>query len=164
MMGNPKTFHFVMIAPSHYDDEGYVIQWKVSSIPSNSMASIYGIAQDAIERRPLGPDVEIRLEAFQEANTRIVPEEIAARLQGPNSRIFVALFNRQQRPVAIPIDGLGVPFDLPLATLERHGGLGFRLSGRLQLFLHLLNQNRKDKFRILDSAKKSLDPPDGDTV
>ncbi len=103
-MGNPNTFHFVMIAPSHYDDEGYVIQWKVSSIPSNSMASIYGIAQDAIERRPLGPDVEIRLEAFQEANTRIVPEEIAARLQGPDSRIFVALVGVQSNQFPRAVD------------------------------------------------------------
>ena len=103
-MSNPKTFHFVMIAPSHYDDEGYVIQWKVSSIPSNSMASIYGIAQDAIERRPLGPDVEIRLEAFDETNTRIVPEKIAARLRGPESRILVALVGVQSNQFPRAVD------------------------------------------------------------
>jgi len=99
-----QTFHFVMIAPSHYDDDGYVIQWKLSSIPSNSMASIYGIAQEAIERRPLGPDVDIRLEAFDETNTRIVPEEIAARLQGPDSRILVALVGVQSNQFPRAVD------------------------------------------------------------
>jgi hypothetical protein len=103
-MSDRKTFHFVMISPSHYDDDGYVIQWKVSSIPSNSMASIYGIAQDAIGRRPLGPDVEIRLEAFQESNTRIVPEKIVARLRGPDSRILVALVGVQTNQFPRAVD------------------------------------------------------------
>jgi hypothetical protein len=29
-------FHFVMIKPSHYDDNGYPIQWIRSAIPSNT--------------------------------------------------------------------------------------------------------------------------------
>jgi hypothetical protein len=29
-------FHFVIIKPSHYDDDGYPIQWFRSAIPSNS--------------------------------------------------------------------------------------------------------------------------------
>jgi radical SAM superfamily enzyme YgiQ (UPF0313 family) len=103
-MSTPKSFHFVMIAASHYDDEGYVIQWKVSSIPSNSMACIYGIAQDAIERRPLGLDVDIRLEAYAENNTRIVPEKIAARLRGPDSRVLVALVGVQSNQFPRAVD------------------------------------------------------------
>ncbi len=99
-----EVFHFVLIKPSHYDDEGYVTQWKVSSIPSNSMASIYGIAEDAIERRALGPDVEIRLEAYDEANTRIVPEKIAARLRGPGNRVLVALVGVQSNQFPRAVD------------------------------------------------------------
>ena len=38
-----KTFHLILIKPSHYDDEGYVIQWMRSSIPSNTMAAIYDL-------------------------------------------------------------------------------------------------------------------------
>src|ERR1700722_4461248 len=33
-MGN-RTFKIFLIKPSHYDDDGYVIQWRLSTIPSN---------------------------------------------------------------------------------------------------------------------------------
>ena len=36
---NAGLFHFVMIKPSHYDDDGYPIQWFRSAIPSNSLAA-----------------------------------------------------------------------------------------------------------------------------
>ena len=103
-MSSPNTFHFVMIKPSHYDDEGYVIQWRVSSIPSNSMASIYGIAEEARRTHPLGPGVDIRLEAYDETNTRIVPERIVARLAGPHSRILVALVGVQSNQFPRAVD------------------------------------------------------------
>ena len=45
-----KTFRLVLVKPSHYDDDGYVIQWLRSPIPANSLACLYGLAQDASER------------------------------------------------------------------------------------------------------------------
>ena len=33
--GGRKTFRLVLIKPSHYDDDGYVIQWLRSPIPAN---------------------------------------------------------------------------------------------------------------------------------
>jgi hypothetical protein len=33
-----KRFSLVLIKPSHYDDDGYVIQWFCSAIPSNTLA------------------------------------------------------------------------------------------------------------------------------
>jgi hypothetical protein len=66
-----KLFHFIMIKPSHYDDEGYVIQWIKSSIPANTLASVYGLALDCAERKVLGTDVDIELSACDETNTRI---------------------------------------------------------------------------------------------
>ena len=47
-------FHVEMIKPSHYYDEGYVIQWWKASIPSNSLASLYAIVRDSAERHVLG--------------------------------------------------------------------------------------------------------------
>ena len=38
-----RKFTIVLIKPSHYDDDGYVIQWRRSTIPSNSLASVYGL-------------------------------------------------------------------------------------------------------------------------
>jgi len=45
-----KTFRLILIKPSHYDDDGYVIQWLRSPIPANSLACLYGLALDAQAR------------------------------------------------------------------------------------------------------------------
>ena len=70
-------FCLLLVKPSHYDDDGYVIQWFRSAIPSNSLAALYGLARDCAERRILGPDVELEIHTFDETNTRIRPERSA---------------------------------------------------------------------------------------
>ena len=52
-----KVFKLFLIKPSHYDDDGYVIQWVRSAIPSNTLAVLHGLAVDCGERRVLGEDV-----------------------------------------------------------------------------------------------------------
>jgi len=39
-LGARQQFSLVLIKPSHYDDDGYVIQWFRSAIPSNSLAVV----------------------------------------------------------------------------------------------------------------------------
>ncbi len=78
-----RRFQLVLIKPSHYDDDGYVIQWARSSIPSNSLAAVYALAEDAARRNVLGPDVAIDISAMDETNTRVRPENIIAQLQAP---------------------------------------------------------------------------------
>src|SRR5256885_11595661 len=77
MTNHKRRFCLVLVKPSHYDDDGYVIQWLRSAIASNTLAVLYGLALDCIERQVLGPDVEIELTALDETNTRIRPERIA---------------------------------------------------------------------------------------
>ncbi len=72
-----RSFALVLIKPSHYDDEGYVIQWYRSAIPANTLAALYGLARDCAERQVLGPDVDIDIRTFDETNTRITPSRIA---------------------------------------------------------------------------------------
>jgi radical SAM superfamily enzyme YgiQ (UPF0313 family) len=72
-----QRFCVVLVKPSHYDESGYVIQWLRSPIPSNSLASLYGLAKDCAERFVLGDDVDIEIHAFDETNTRIRTAEIA---------------------------------------------------------------------------------------
>jgi len=66
-----RTFQIALIKPSHYDDNGYVIRWHRSSLPSNSLASVHGLLADCAEKQALGPDVDISIEACDECNTRI---------------------------------------------------------------------------------------------
>ena len=39
-----RSFRLFLIKPSHYDDDGYVIQWVRSNMPANSLAVLNGIA------------------------------------------------------------------------------------------------------------------------
>src|SRR5205814_7254807 len=76
-----KEFCLVLVKPSHYDDDGYVIQWFRSAIPSNSLAALYGLARDCAARRVLGDDVSIEVHAVDETNTRIRPERLARMIE-----------------------------------------------------------------------------------
>ena len=66
-----RRFVVELIKPSHYDDDGYVIQWVRSWIPSNSLACLYATAQKSTSGRALGPDVALDIHAYDESNTVI---------------------------------------------------------------------------------------------
>lgn len=76
-----KSFCLVLIKPSHYDDDGYVIQWLRAPVPSNSLAVLYGLSLDCAQRKVLGDDVEIEIHPFDETHTRIQPKRIAALIE-----------------------------------------------------------------------------------
>jgi hypothetical protein len=44
-----RRFQLILVKPSHYDDDGYVIRWWRAMIPSNSLAAVYSIAADCAE-------------------------------------------------------------------------------------------------------------------
>ena len=99
------TFHIEIVKPSHYDKDGYVIQWWKAWIPSNSMASLYAIAEDCAERKVLGEDVAIEVDAYDEMNTKIAVGRIAARILRPGHSGMVCLVGVQsnQFPRAMAI-------------------------------------------------------------
>ncbi|MEY2585057.1 MAG: hypothetical protein QOD80_1083, partial [Verrucomicrobiota bacterium] len=92
-----KRFCLILIKPSHYDDDGYVIQWLRSTIPSNSLAALYGLALDCKNRHVLGDDVEIEIHPFDETNARIRPKELAAMIReaGDGMVMFVGVQSNQ---------------------------------------------------------------------
>jgi hypothetical protein len=100
-----RRFLCILIKPSHYDDDGYVIRWWRAMIPSNSLAALYGIAADSAERRVLGPDIIIDIEPIDEANTRIDVPALLARFQRCGNFGIVALVGVQsnQYPRALDI-------------------------------------------------------------
>jgi radical SAM superfamily enzyme YgiQ (UPF0313 family) len=100
-----RHFQLVLIKPSHYDDDGYVIRWWRAMTPSNSLAAVYGIAADCAERRVLGPDVIIDIEVIDETNTRIDIPAILSRFRRHDDYGCVALVGVQsnQYPRALDI-------------------------------------------------------------
>jgi Radical SAM superfamily len=124
-----RTFRLVLIKPSHYDDDGYVIRWWRALIPSNSLAAIYGIAADCAQRHVLGPEIEIAIEAIDESNTRVDVPAILARFRADDSFGLVALVGVQSNQYPRAID-IARPF--------RAAGLavamgGFHISGCLSM-------------------------------
>src|ERR1700741_3121154 len=89
-------FSLILIRPSHYDDDGYVIQWARSAIPSNTLAVMYGLAVDCRERHVLGGDVEIEISDYDETNTRVPLPRIIRRMQsGPGLVALVGVKSNQ---------------------------------------------------------------------
>src|ERR1700682_1425551 len=66
-----RRFKIVLIVPSHYDDDGYVIQWLRSIIPSTSLASVYGLLAECADAQVLGPEVDIEVDPYDEMNSVI---------------------------------------------------------------------------------------------
>lgn len=125
-----RTFHVEMIKPSHYDDDGYVIQWWRAQIPSNSLASVYAIVQEAAARQVLGEDVELTFDAWDECNTVIDQKRVARRI-GDNGVVFLVGVQSNQFPRA-----------MDLARDFRARGLnvvigGFHVSGCLSMLPEL---------------------------
>ena len=82
MNNNTKTKFFIeLIKPSHYDDDGYVIQWRKSWIPSNTLACVNALTQDAADRNALGDNVEFIINAYDEMNIVIPVADIIRRFK-----------------------------------------------------------------------------------
>jgi len=123
------VFHVVLIKPTHYDDDGYPIQWIRSAIPSNSLAALNALAEDAKRRQVLGPGVELRITVVDEINRRVRPERIIADIRRDGGRALVGLIGVQSNQV---------PRALDLARPFRAAGLpvvigGFHVSGVLAM-------------------------------
>jgi radical SAM superfamily enzyme YgiQ (UPF0313 family) len=127
-----RRFVVELIKPSHYDDDGYVIQWWKSWIPSNSLASLYGIASDIAQRRALGPDVALEIHAYDECHTVIPIRGMIRRIKQANAGL-VCLVGVQSNQFPRAMD-LAAPF--------RAAGIavaigGFHVSGCLAMLPRL---------------------------
>jgi hypothetical protein len=100
-----RRFQIALIKPSHYDDDGYVIQWLRTFIPSNSLAAVHGLVDDARMRGVLGADVAIDIDAIDETNTRIRPGRIIERFRrhGNFGLVFMVGVQSNQYPRAVDI-------------------------------------------------------------
>jgi hypothetical protein len=97
-------FHFVMIKPTHYDDDGYPIQWFRSAIPSNTLACLNALAEDARGRNVLGPDVEIRLHTYDETNRRVQPDRIIREIRKAGGKALIGLVGVQSNQFPRAVD------------------------------------------------------------
>ena len=99
-----RRFCLVLIKPSHYDDDGYVIQWFRSPIPSNSLAALYGLARDCAARKILGDDVSLEIHPIDETNTRVRADKLAKMIHDADGgMVMLAGVQSNQFPRALDL-------------------------------------------------------------
>jgi radical SAM superfamily enzyme YgiQ (UPF0313 family) len=136
-----KKFSLVLVKPSHYDEDGYVIQWFRSAIPSNSLACLYGLAKECADKEALGNDVEIEIHAFDETNTVIRLDRIAKLIKAADAGLVMLVgVQSNQFPRALDIAG-------PLRENRIQVAIGgFHVSGTIAM----LDERDPDVQKALD--------------
>lgn len=129
----PQRFEIVLIKPSHYDDDGYVIQWWRSTMPSNSLACVNALALSASRRRILGPDTQIAVTSYDETNTHIDIAGIVRRFERADFHGFVGFVGVQSNEF---------PRTMDMARPLREAGIhvvigGFHVSGCIAMLPEL---------------------------
>jgi hypothetical protein len=124
-----RRFQLILIKPSHYGDDGYVIRWWRAVTPSNSLAAIYGIAADCAARKVLGADVAIDIVAIDETNMRVDIPALIEKVRRQSGFGMVALVGVQSNQY---------PRALDIARPFRAAGIsvamgGFHISGCLSM-------------------------------
>jgi radical SAM superfamily enzyme YgiQ (UPF0313 family) len=127
-----RVLNVVLIKPSRYDDDGYVVRHWRGVLPSNTLAALYSLTESVASSGGLGPGVEVRIAAYDETVQRVDPAGIARR-------------HRPRRPADLTVIGLVAvqtnqfPRAADMALALRRQGLpvlvgGFHVSGVLELF------------------------------
>ena len=127
--GRKPRFHVVLIKPSKYDDDGYVISWWHALVGSNSLACMYALTERVVHDGILGAGVEVVIHFLDETVCRIPVRRLARTIQSAGDRAIICMVGVQsnQYPRAV---------DLSLQFM-RHGLKamigGFHVSGSLAM-------------------------------
>src|SRR6185436_13455518 len=128
-IGSQRRFQLILLKPSHYHDDGYVVRWWRALIPSNSLAAVYALALDSARRQVLGSDVAIDIDVIDEPNTRVNIPKLIRRFRKHGNFGLLALVGVQsnQYPraldIARPFRAAGIPVAIG----------GFHVSGCLSM-------------------------------
>ncbi len=133
-MGSAKQiFHVFLIKPSRYDWMGYPIVWWRSTVPSNSLACLYGLALDCAERAVLGANVEFKIWPQDEANARVRPDKLIKIAERDGGKAICCLVGVQSNQFPRSVD-IAQPFlraGIPVVVG------GFHVSGCISMLKEL---------------------------
>lgn len=125
-------FQIYLIKPTRYHDDGYPLTWWRSIVPSNSLACMAGIVDDALERGALG-NVEADVHTIDEIHSKVDPKRIARDIEKAGGRGFIGLVGVQSNQF---------PRTMEMAKEFRAHGLplcigGFHVSGCMSMLKEL---------------------------
>jgi radical SAM superfamily enzyme YgiQ (UPF0313 family) len=118
----------VLIKPSKYDDDGYVIRFWKGVLPSNTLSVLRGLTDDVVARKVFG-DLEIRVDSIDETAEKVPVQKIIRWSRKPATKLVVCLVGVQTNQF---------PRALDLGRQFRAHGLdvlmgGFHTSGTINM-------------------------------
>ncbi|HSW38702.1 MAG TPA: radical SAM protein, partial [Acidobacteriota bacterium] len=124
-----QTLRVVIIKPSKYDDDGYVIRHFRGVLPSNTLACLSSLTRDVAHRKLLGDDIDVTVELFDDTVQKIPVDRIIRSNRPPHQKSIIVLAGVQSNQFPRAAD---------LARRFRAGGLqvligGFHVSGMLAM-------------------------------
>jgi radical SAM superfamily enzyme YgiQ (UPF0313 family) len=122
-------FHILLIKPSKYDEDGYVIRWLFGIITSNSLACLYGLTEHAVRQGILGESVRPVIRTLDESFQKVDVRKLVGEIRRAGGKALVCMVGVQTNQY---------PRALDLALEFRKAGLtcmigGFHVSGSLAM-------------------------------
>jgi len=123
-----EKFRIILIKPSKYDDDGYVIRFWKGVLPSNTLNVLHGLTDDVKRRGALG-NIEIEVVTFDETAEKLPVNKIIRWGRRPRTKLLVCLVGVQTNQF---------PRALDLAKQFRAHGItvmmgGFHTSGTVSM-------------------------------
>ena len=123
-----KEFRIVLIKPSKYDDDGYVIRFWKGVLPSNTLNVLHGLTEEVKKSRVFG-DLKIEIITFDETAEKLPVKKIIRWSRSPATKLVVGLVGVQTNQF---------PRALDLARQFRAAGIdviigGFHTSGTINM-------------------------------
>jgi radical SAM superfamily enzyme YgiQ (UPF0313 family) len=123
-----NVLRVVLIKPSKYDDDGYVIRFWRGVLPSNTLNVLRGLTEDVKQRRVLG-DIDVEVEAFDETTQKVPVNRIIRWSRRRGTKLVVCLVGVQTNQFPRAVD---------LARAFRAHGIdviigGFHTSGTVNM-------------------------------
>jgi radical SAM superfamily enzyme YgiQ (UPF0313 family) len=124
----PRKLRIVLIKPSKYDDDGYVIRFWKGVLPSNTLNVLHGLTDDVRRRRVFG-DLRIEVTTFDETAEKVPIKKIISWRRGSGTALLVCLVGVQTNQF---------PRALDMARIFRAAGItvimgGFHTSGTINM-------------------------------
>jgi len=89
-----KKLKIVLIKPSKYDDEGYIIRFWKGVLPSNTLNVLHGLTDDLKQRRVFG-DIQLEVVTFDETAEKIPVNRIIRWSRQADTKLVVGLVGVQ---------------------------------------------------------------------
>ena len=124
-----KRFHVILIKPSKYDEDGYVLSWFRGVLVSNSMAVMNALTEHVERTKALGSDVEIITHYYDETVRRIPIKSLIREVQFEDDRAIVCMVGVQTNQFTRAVD-LGKEF-MAYGLKVMIGG--FHVGGSIQM-------------------------------